>query len=121
MEFSINDGPFVGQDGKNVTTRQIRDRLMREMKINVSLQVSDSDRAGVFNVKARGAMQIAVLVEQMRRDDYEVLVSRPTVIYKTDEVTGKKLEPFEKIFSQRHRPTRFQVTQRFGISHLLLL
>lgn len=98
MEFSINDGPFAGQDGKNVTTRQIRDRLMREMKINVSLQVSDSDRAGVFNVKARGAMQIAVLVETMRREDFEVLVSRPTVIYKTDETTGQKLEPFEKIF-----------------------
>ncbi len=98
MEFSINDGPFAGQDGKNVTTRQIRDRLMRETKINVSLQVSDSDRAGVFNVKARGAMQIAVLVEQMRREDFEVLVSRPTVIYKTDEETGRKLEPFEKVF-----------------------
>ncbi|NOX99565.1 MAG: translational GTPase TypA [Verrucomicrobia bacterium] len=98
MEFSINDGPFAGQDGKNVTTRQIRDRLMRETKINVSLEVSDSDRAGVFNVKARGAMQIAVLVEQMRREDFEVLVSRPTVIYKTDEETGRKLEPFEKVF-----------------------
>lgn len=98
MEFSINDGPFAGQDGKNVTTRQIRDRLMREMKINVSLQVSDGDLAGVFNVKARGAMQIAVLVEQMRRENFEVLVSRPTVIYKRDEVTGKKLEPFERIF-----------------------
>jgi GTP-binding protein len=98
MEFSINDGPFAGQDGKQVTSRQIRDRLMREMKINVSLQVSDGDQAGVFNVKARGAMQIAVLVEQMRREGFEVLVSRPTVIYKRDEETGQKLEPFEKVF-----------------------
>lgn len=98
MEFSINDGPFAGQDGKQVTSRQIRDRLMREMKINVSLQISDGDQAGVFNVKARGAMQIAVLVEQMRREGFEVLVSRPTVIYKRDEETGQKLEPFEKVF-----------------------
>ncbi len=98
MEFSINDGPFAGQDGKQVTSRQIRDRLMREMKINVSLQVSDGDQAGIFNVKARGAMQIAVLVEQMRREGFEVLVSRPTVIYKRDEASGQKLEPYEKVF-----------------------
>jgi len=98
MEFSINDGPFAGQDGKQVTSRQIRDRLMREMKINVSLQVSDGDQAGVFNVKARGAMQIAVLVEQMRREGFAVLVSRPPVIYKRAEATGQKLEPYEKVF-----------------------
>ena len=66
MEFSINNGPFGGRDGKNVTSRVIRDRLMREMRTNISIQVEDTDKAGVFSVSARGAMQIAVLVETKR-------------------------------------------------------
>ncbi|CAN5300862.1 translational GTPase TypA [soil metagenome] len=97
MQFAINDGPFAGKEGKLVTSRQIRDRLFKEIKTNVSLQVSDSDTAGVFNVSARGAMQIAVLVEQMRREGFEVLVSRPMVIYKEGE-GGRKLEPFETLY-----------------------
>jgi GTP-binding protein len=70
MQFSINDGPFAGKDGKHVQSRVIRDRLYREMKTNVSIHVEDSDTAGVFNVSARGAMQIAVLVETMRREGF---------------------------------------------------
>jgi GTP-binding protein len=70
---------------------------MHEIKTNVSLQVEDTDQAGVFNVSARGAMQIAVLVEQMRREGFEVCVSRPTVIYRRDE-NGKLLEPFETLY-----------------------
>lgn len=97
MQFAINDGPYGGKDGKHVTSRAIRDRLMRELKTNVSIEVSDSDKAGVFNVAARGAMQIAVLVETMRREGFEVLVSRPTVITREDE-NGKLLEPFETLF-----------------------
>jgi len=97
MQFSINDGPYAGRDGKHVTSRAIRDRLMREVKTNISIEVSDSDRAGVFNVAARGAMQIAVLVETMRREGFEVLVSRPSVIIKKDE-HGKQLEPFETLY-----------------------
>ena len=97
MQFSINDGPYAGRDGKHVTSRAIRDRLMREVKTNISIEVSDSDRAGVFNVAARGAMQIAVLVETMRRKGFEVLVSRPSVIIKKDE-HGKQLEPFETLY-----------------------
>ena len=77
MQFSVNDGPLVGQEGKLVTSRQIRERLMRELKTNVSIYIDDADRAGVFNVKARGSMQVAVLVETMRREGYELLVSRP--------------------------------------------
>jgi GTP-binding protein len=80
MQFCVNDGPLVGREGKLVTSRQLRDRLFREMKTNVSIKVEDTDKAGVFNVKARGAMQIAVLVETMRREGFELLVSRPTVI-----------------------------------------
>ena len=97
MQFSINDGPYGGRDGKHVTSRAIRDRLFREVKTNISIEVSDSERAGVFNVAARGAMQIAVLVETMRREGFEVLVSRPSVILQKDE-HGKQLEPFETLY-----------------------
>ena len=97
MQFSINDGPYAGRDGKHVTSRAIRDRLFREVKTNISIEVSDSEKAGVFNVAARGAMQIAVLVETMRREGFEVLVSRPSVIIKKDE-HGKQLEPFETLY-----------------------
>lgn len=97
MEISINDSPLLGQDGKNVTSRVIRDRLMREMRTNISIKVEETDKAGVFSISARGAMQIAVLVETMRRENYEMSVSRPKVILKKDE-NGAVLEPFETIF-----------------------
>lgn len=97
MEISINDSPLLGQDSKNVTSRVIRDRLMREMRTNISIKVEDTDKAGVFSISARGAMQIAVLVETMRRENYEMSVSRPKVILKKDE-NGAVLEPFETIF-----------------------
>jgi GTP-binding protein len=96
MQFSVNDGPLVGQEGKLVTSRQIRERLMRELKTNVSIYIEDADRAGVFNVKARGTMQVAVLVETMRREGFELLVSRPTVIEKT--VDGARHEPYETVW-----------------------
>ncbi len=96
MEFCINDGPLVGREGKLVTSRQLRDRLYRELKTNVSIKVEDTDSAGVFNVKARGAMQIAVLVETMRREGFELLVSRPTVIEKFEN--GQRLEPYETVW-----------------------
>ncbi|ATC66213.1 translational GTPase TypA [Nibricoccus aquaticus] len=96
MQFSVNDGPLVGQEGKLVTSRQLRERLMRELKTNVSIYIEDADRAGVFNVKARGAMQVAVLVETMRREGFELLVSRPTVIEKI--VDGQRHEPYETVW-----------------------
>ena len=96
MQFAVNDGPFAGRDGRNVTSRAIWDRLQREVKTNVSIEVKESGQAGVFNVSARGAMQIAVLVETMRREDYEVLVSRPTVI--THHEGGVEVEPFETLY-----------------------
>lgn len=97
MRFSINDGPLAGREGKFVTSRAIRERLMRELKTNISIQVEDTELSGVFIVSARGAMQIAVLVEQMRREGFEVCVSRPMVIYRRDE-HGKLLEPFETVY-----------------------
>lgn len=96
MQFCVNDGPLVGQEGKLVTSRQLRERLFRELKTNVSIHVEDSDKAGVFNVKARGAMQVAVLVETMRREGFELLVSRPTVIEKI--VDGTRMEPYETVW-----------------------
>lgn len=96
MQFAVNDGPLVGTEGKLVTSRQIRERLMRELKTNVSISIEDSDRAGVFNVKARGTMQVAVLVETMRREGFELLVSRPTVIERI--VDGQRQEPYETVW-----------------------
>ncbi len=96
MQIGVNDGPLVGTEGKLVTSRQVRERLFREVKTNVSITVEDSDRAGVFNLKARGAMQVAVLVETMRREGFELTVSRPTVIEKI--VDGKRHEPYESVW-----------------------
>ena len=96
MQICVNDGPMVGREGKYVTSRQLRDRLYRELKTNVSIKVEDTDKAGVFNVKTRGAMQIAVLVETMRREGFELLLSRPTVITRT--VDGKLQEPYETVW-----------------------
>ncbi len=97
MQFCVNDGPLVGQEGKLVTSRQLRERLFRELKTNVSIYIEDTDKAGIFNVKARGAMQVAVLVETMRREGFELLVSRPTVIEKKGE-NGERLEPYETVW-----------------------
>ncbi len=96
MQIGVNDGPLVGTEGKLVTSRQVRERLFREIKTNVSISVEDSDRAGVFNLKARGAMQVAVLVETMRREGFEITVSRPTVIERI--VDGKRHEPYESVW-----------------------
>jgi GTP-binding protein len=96
MQFCVNDGPLVGREGKLVTSRQLKERLFRELKTNVSIYIEDTEKAGIFNVKARGAMQIAVLVETMRREGFELLVSRPTVIEKI--VDGQRQEPYETVW-----------------------
>jgi GTP-binding protein len=97
MEFAVNDGPLAGRDGKYVTSRQIRERLTKEMKTNISLRMRETDESTHFMVTARGAMQIAILVEQMRREGFEVLVSRPSVIFH-DDGQGHRLEPFERVW-----------------------
>ena len=96
MEFSVNDGPLAGQDGKKVTSRQIKERLEREMQSNISISLEEAIESTRFLVNARGSMQIAVLVETMRREGFELLVSRPTVLYK--EIDGKRCEPYEQIW-----------------------
>ncbi len=97
MKICINDGPLVGKEGKLVTARQIKERLTRETRTNVSIEVKETELAGHFQIKARGEMQIAVIVEQMRREGFELLVSRPEVIYKRGE-GGKLLEPIETVY-----------------------
>ena len=96
MQFAVNDGPLAGKDGKFVTARHIGERLHKETRTNISLAVTDTSAANIFLVSARGEMQIAVLVEQMRREGYEVLVSRPEVILKVEN--GKTFEPYESLW-----------------------
>ncbi len=97
MRLCVNDSPLAGREGKLLTARQIKDRLVRETRTNVSLQVSETETAGHFEVKARGEMQIAILVEQMRREGFEVLVSRPEVIFEHAD-DGSVLEPLETLY-----------------------
>jgi GTP-binding protein len=97
MGICINDSPLAGREGKLLTARQIRERLVRETRTNVGIQFADTETAGHFEISARGEMQIAVLVEQMRREGFELLVSRPEVIYHRDE-EGNLLEPMESLY-----------------------
>ncbi|MBT4224354.1 MAG: translational GTPase TypA, partial [Opitutae bacterium] len=96
MTFSVNDGPYAGMEGDKVTSREIRDRLVREARTNISIKIEDTDKAAEFKVSARGSMQVAVLVEEMRREGYEILISRPTVIKR--KIDGKWHEPFETLY-----------------------
>jgi GTP-binding protein len=97
MQILVNDSPFAGRDGKFVTARHLRERLVRETRSNVSIQVNDTETAAAFEINARGEMQIAILVEQMRREGYELMVSRPEVIFGRAE-DGAVLEPLENLY-----------------------
>ena len=96
MLFYVNSGPFAGKEGKYLTTRHINDRLEQEVLSNVSLEVLKTDRADAYEVRGRGELQMAVLIETMRREGYEFMVSKPKVI--TKEKNGVVLEPMEKVF-----------------------
>jgi len=96
MLFYVNNGPFAGKEGKYLTSRNISERLNKEMLRNVSLQVHETDRTDVFEVHGRGELQMAVLIETMRREGYEFMVSKPQVI--TREQNGQIMEPMEKVF-----------------------
>ena len=93
MTFSVNDSPFAGQEGSFVTSRQLRDRLMRELETNVALRVEESDSPDKFQVSGRGELHLGILIENMRREGYEFQVSQPQVIYR--EVNGRPCEPYE--------------------------
>ena len=93
MTFAVNDSPFAGQEGKFVTSRQIRDRLMRELETNVALRVEETDSPDRFAVSGRGELHLGILIETMRREGYEFQVSQPQVIFR--EVNGQPCEPYE--------------------------
>ncbi len=97
MIFGVNTSPFSGIDGKFVTSRQIKDRLDRELLGNVALRVEQTEAAEQFKVSGRGELQLAILIEMMRREGYEVQVSKPEVITKKDAKTGETLEPIEQV------------------------
>ena len=95
MTFSVNDSPFAGRVGKYVTSRQIRNRLYKETQTDVSLRVEDTEATDAFKVSGRGELHLSVLIENMRREDYEFQVSKPEVLFKEEE--GKILEPMERV------------------------
>jgi GTP-binding protein len=97
MSFAVNDSPLAGLDGDKLTSRVIRARLMREAEGNVAIRVTETEGGDAFEVAGRGELQLAVLIEQMRREGFELSIGRPRVLYKTDPVTGARLEPVEEV------------------------
>jgi GTP-binding protein len=95
MNFCVNNSPLAGREGKFVTSRQLRDRLDKELQANVALRVQDTDEDGIYEVSGRGELHLTILLENMRREGYELAVSKPRVVYK--EVNGERHEPIEML------------------------
>jgi GTP-binding protein len=113
MTFQVNTSPFAGKDGKFVTSRQIRERLMRELKVNVALRVVETDDPDKFKVSGRGELHLSILIENMRREGYELGVSRPEVILR--EVDGEKHEPFEQLTVDVEEQHQGTVMEKLGM------
>lgn len=96
MTFSINDSPLAGREGTKLTSRMLRDRLMRESEGNVSIHITETEDKDAFEVSGRGELQLGVLIETMRREGFELSISRPRVLFKQDEITQERLEPIEE-------------------------
>jgi GTP-binding protein len=96
MTFSVNDSPLAGTEGDKVTSRVIRDRLLREIEGNVAIRIKETDEKDSFEVAGRGELQLGILIETMRREGFELTISRPRVLFKTDE-QGNRLEPIEEV------------------------
>lgn len=115
MTFSVNDSPFAGKEGKFLTSRHIRARLYREIETDVSLRVEDTDSADSFKVSGRGELHLSVLVENMRRQGYELQVSKPEVLYK--EIDGKRCEPMERVIIDVPEMYSGTVIQHMATNH----
>ena len=112
MTFSVNDSPFAGREGKFVTSRQLRDRLHRELLKDVSLRVEDGDTTDSFKVAGRGEMHISILIETMRREGYEFSVSTPKVLFK--EIDGQRCEPIERLYIDVPEAAMGAVMEKMG-------
>ena len=112
MTFSVNDSPFAGREGKFVTSRQIRERLHKEMLKDVSLRVADGETTDSFRVAGRGEMHISILIETMRREGYEFSVSTPKVLYKT--IDGQQYEPIERLLIDVPEESMGAVMEKMG-------
>ena len=104
MTFRINDGPLAGREGKKVTSRQIRERLFREAEGNVAIKVTESTETEAFEVAGRGELQLGVLIEQMRREGFELTIGRPRVLTRRNEETGEREEPMEEALADVDEP-----------------
>jgi GTP-binding protein len=125
LNFLVNNSPFAGREGKFVTTRQIRERLVRELEVNVGLKVEFGNEAGgaqgggdVFKVSGRGELHIAILLENMRREGYELQVSQPQVIFR--DVDGEKHEPFEEVVIDTPSTYQGAIIERLGTRKFIL-
>ncbi len=112
MTFQVNNSPFAGKEGKFVTSRQIRERLNRELLHNVALQVENTEDPNRFRVSGRGELHLSILIETMRREGYELAVSRPEVILK--EIDGELREPYENLTVDLEEQHQGNIMEKLG-------
>jgi len=115
MTFRINDGPLGGREGKKVTSRQIRDRLFKETEGNVAIKVTESAESEAFEVAGRGELQLGVLIETMRREGFELTIGRPRVLFRTNEETGEREEPYEEVLVDVDEPYSGVVVEKMSM------
>ncbi|OOL18843.1 GTP-binding protein TypA [Bombella intestini] len=115
MTFRINDGPLGGREGKKVTSRQIRDRLFKETEGNVAIKVTDSPESEAFEVAGRGELQLGVLIENMRREGFELTIGRPRVLFRENPETGEQEEPFEEVVIDVDEPYSGVVVEKMSL------
>jgi GTP-binding protein len=114
MTFRVNDGPLGGKEGKKVTSRQIRDRLLREAEGNVAIKVTESQESEAFEVAGRGELQLGVLIETMRREGFELSIGRPRVLTQTNADTGEREEPYEEVLVDVDEPYSGVVVEKLS-------